>query len=285
MQLHDFTIRVKSRFDVVKIWFVGDEHVGASGFAEDKLRQTVQEVKANPNAYVVGMGDYCDFIGFTDPRFDPAQIDPSYRIADLKNIAEKQLRHFTSIMNPIRDRYIGWIGGNHEDQWERHYHYSPVYYLQDWAGGQAKALSYSAIITIKIQDDTKAKENQIRYEFDIYAHHGWGGARTDGADLSKVMGLVASVDADIYAMGHGHKLLTQGYSIVSKRKTRGHKLMTQEKPKAFFLTGSYLRTLAPGDSGYAERRGYRPTLLGSPSLEVRIRGVDGKEELEFKRIA
>jgi hypothetical protein len=285
MQLHDYTIKVKSRFDPVTIWFVGDCHVGAAGFAREKLKTTVKEIADNPNAYFVGMGDYCDHIGFRDPRFDPAQIDPSYRIADLKKLAEKQLRDFTSIMNPIRDKCIGWLEGNHEEKWQQHYHYSPTYYLQDWSGGQSKALSYSAIITIGIQDADHAKRNKIRYEFDAYVHHGYGGARTDGADLKKVMDLVASVDADVYAMGHGHKLLTDGYSVVAKRKTRGHELATQEKPKAFFLTGSYLMTLAVGDSGYAERKCYKPTLLGSPNLVVRMKKIAGIEELEFKRVA
>jgi hypothetical protein len=285
MQLHDYTIKVKSRFDPVTIWFVGDCHVGAAGFARDKLENTVQRIVDNPNAYWIGMGDYCDFISFRDPRFDPSQIDPSYRVADLKRLAEVQLEDFTSIAEPIREKCIGIIEGNHEEKWQQFYHNNPTFLLQIWAGGQCKALSYSAITTISVQDPTSARDNKARYEFDLYTHHGYGGARTDGADLTKVMNLVASVDADIYAMGHGHKLLSDGYSIVGKRKTRGNEQATYEKPRAFFLTGSYLKTLAVGESGYAERRCYKPTLLGSPHLNVRKKKVDEGEELDFERVA
>lgn len=273
MILHEYTIEVPTRNAPVSLWFLGDAHTGALGFAKNKLVDTVGQIKGDPHSYVIGMGDYCDFIGLRDPRFDPSQIDSQYKVADLSTLADKQLQQFKDILNPVRDRIIGWLEGNHEEKWEKFYHFSPTRNLEAWAwehNKQCKALSGEALVRvcIKVKNESKA-----RYRVLVYVTHGWGAARTEGADLNKVVELQKSVDADVYAMGHGHKMLHLGYSRVGMMDTRqrgGLDLRTMERPLAFFLTGSYLRTYAKGESGYAARRGYRAVKLGSPRLIMKV---------------
>lgn len=281
MQVHEYTIQVTKRSDPVTIWFIGDTHVGASGCALDKLKGTVDLVSSTPDSYWLGMGDYCDFVGFRDPRFDPSQIDQNYRISDLKRLAEKQIHHFCKIMAPIRDKCIGYIEGNHDEKWERHYHWSPVRYLEQWSGGNSRALSCSAIITIRVRDDV-ARKGACRYAFDIYAFHGYGGARKMGAEINKVIDLMGSYEADIYAMGHAHHLGAQATDRIGKRKS---KLALYEKRKAFFLTGSYLKTADIGDSNYAERKGYPPRRLGSPRVIARTISSGTNEDIHLEAMA
>jgi hypothetical protein len=107
----------------------------------------------------------------------------------------------------------------------------------------------------------------------IHAMHGWGGGRMVGGTVNKnkVMQNVAST-CDIFLMGHAHQLNNTVDVDTYLPRTRKNADMYFVEPvprkRHFVLTGSYLKSIAGGKSGYARRAGYSPTKIGSPRIKI-----------------
>jgi len=111
----------KSRSDEAVIYPIGDVHVGASSFDESTFRRYVKEIADNPNAYWIGMGDYCDFITHKDPRYEPGVYAPwMLHPAALQDPGAAQRDRFLELVWPIRKQCLGLIQGNHEHSMAKH---------------------------------------------------------------------------------------------------------------------------------------------------------------------
>lgn len=284
MGVHERTIIIPTRNTSLQVWFIGDTHVGSRDFVKHKLDYTVKRIADNPNAYWIGMGDYCDFIGYNDPRFDPDMIDPDYRIDSLRRLAETQMRHFLKLIEPIREKCLVILIGNHEDQWERRYHYDIGTHIAERMNKDCKAIGYEGFFRLKVADGASIKRKASRYKIDFYLHHGYGGARTTGANLNKIEAMAADKDVDVLAMGHCHKLAADA-SLV-RVGLRGDSSKMQERPLAVLLTGSYQALHNPSNtSSWAARKGFKTTKLGSPRLVISVLQHFKNDELIFEGIA
>ena len=63
-----------ARGDVYRLFPLGDIHLGNEACDERRFCQVVQEIAGDDRALWIGLGDYCDFINRTDPRFDPLAL-------------------------------------------------------------------------------------------------------------------------------------------------------------------------------------------------------------------
>ena len=71
MRLIDKRVECPSRTNTIEIYPIGDIHLGARNCAEKPLRKQVREIAQNPNAFVIGTGDWLDAIKPQDTkRFD-----------------------------------------------------------------------------------------------------------------------------------------------------------------------------------------------------------------------
>ena len=59
MKLLDIPINTDTRAHLMKIYPIGDIHVGALNCAEDKVKGMVKLISGDPTAYWIGGGDYC----------------------------------------------------------------------------------------------------------------------------------------------------------------------------------------------------------------------------------
>ena len=94
----------------------------------------------------------------------------------------------------------------------------------------------------------------------VFVHHGAGAANTAGGKINRLKALVDMVEADLVMMGHCHEQMAKAFlrlvpntdcSEISQKVTMG------------LITGSYLRTYAPGFTGYGEIKAYAPTTIGA----------------------
>jgi hypothetical protein len=248
-------IEFKSRSE--KDWFlvpIGDLHLGNSNCDLDHFKRVIEFVKNEKRCLWIGMGDYADAITSKDKRYDPNSMDTDYATPDV------QYRAVEELFRPIAGKCVGLLDGNHDYQhWLEHGHN----YVDTMAYNLGVPyLTMDAYIRLVF----KRLHSQCAIE--IYAHHGWSTARSDGAKVNRIEDLaLVFPNLDLYLMGHVHLLgsspskfqlsVDAGLNIVQKRET-------------FVFTGSFLKGYVDGTVSYVERKTYAPTALGSPKIKIII---------------
>jgi hypothetical protein len=221
------------------------------------------------------MGDYGECINAKDDRFDYASIDPNY-MTPVEQY-EEVTNHFMS----IRDKIITVLDGNHEYNF---YTRTGHHYARKMATDLDVAYgTFSSYIRLKMRREVN-NNDRAGANFNIYAHHGWSGARSDGGAVNSIYDLRNKFnDCHLYIMGHLHHKIgaeppkVQVYVPDVYKRDGNYNPMIREFVQHFVWSGSYVKLYEdnPKGSSYAERKGYNPSALGSPIIEVKPNRVDG----------
>lgn len=258
MILCDYLIRVKNRGAKISIIPIGDTHDGVKNFDLLKLKKVVDWIRYKENAYWLGMGDYCEFIGYTDDkRFDPKAIDPQF-YGDLDNLHFAQIKHISDLLKPIGHKCIGLLEGNHENTIHRKCQTDATDIIA--YNLKTRNLGFVTFIRLFITR-IKAPRKGVTQVVKIYATHGWGGGRLIGADLNALQALSKDFDADIYLSGHTHKKGTANTERLDVIGRMGNPTLIQRK-RILGKTGSFYRTYLKDVNSYAEKNGSSPLPTG-----------------------
>ena len=265
----------KSKTDLITVWNLSDIHLGSKACALDKAKEDIERIRTDPFSFWVGGGDYADYIGFQDKRFDPDAVAENIKVADLGRMGKKLTEEVRDLFSPIKHKCLGLLFGNHEkryQQWQEQTH------LHSWLCTELEVpnLGYSAIFDVAFYRWSKTKSPKIVYElpnpnetqtqsFRFFVHHGAGFAMTKAGKLKRLMDFMTSFDAEIYMVGHVHdqegvRMITVGADTYCTNLVQKHKLGV--------ISGSYLKTYAQGVTTYGEQRGYAPTTLGAATVEI-----------------
>lgn len=266
MKVVTFKHRYESREDeLLQPVPIGDVHRGSRGMDEKLFYQTLDYVKEHELPLIL-MGDYGEFISKDDRRHDYAGISFDMLTPD------KQYRKIREDFMDVKDQIVCVLAGNHEYSYWMH---NDI----DWANWLAAELGVPycpdfAYIRVKFHRDIGKRGE--RHDLNILAHHGWTNARTDGYKI-KVIHDMKSVfpDCHMYLMGHVHKL---GEALPTSHLWVDRVNRIREFTQRYFFTGSFVKNYETGDerdesifpfSNYAARKGYSPTMLGSPLINVK----------------
>ncbi len=255
---HQLTYR-HSPTDKIDIYPLGDVHAGSIHCNEKAIKSKIQEIKDNPKAYWIGMGDMVDAITKNDKRFD---IGGLAKWVEPDNIIESQRRFIVDLFKPIAPRCLGYLTGNHEEV----IHSSAD---NDISRNICKDLNvpyagYSCFINLHFRRNAGAGRL-----FTIHAWHGSGAAQQEGARIMRLMRLVNDVRADIYLMGHLHAITKYNPDqlVCTQGRIKSRKLIA-------VMTGSWLTTYTQPhedehlNSSYGEQKGYKPSRLGCPVIHI-----------------
>ena len=264
-----------SRTNTFEIWNLADLHLMNKGCAEDEIREDVEKIRTNPYAYWVGGGDYVDYIGYTDKRFDPDSISPDVTVADLGRLGKAGMDRAVSILSPIKDRCLGLLYGNHElsfmkDKQQQQNH--------GWLCTELGVinLGYCAFFDVIFERIgilpfpvlSRSPQNHgfsTTWSQRFFVHHGSGFATTPAGKLNRLLQFMNAFDADIYMCGHVHD--QKGQRIIKIGANADcTKLIAHNKIGV--ISGSYLKTYQEGVTSYGEQRGYSPTVLGSARVFI-----------------
>lgn len=205
MRLIDKLIEGHGRADEFSIHPIGDVHCGGRNCAEKALGREVKEIYQNPNAYWFSGGDLIEAIKPHDIRFD-FDILPDWMVegdADstreaLNDIVKQQKRRICDILQPIAGKCLGLMEGNHEYTIRKRGNTDIHKDICDELG--CTNLTDETVIRLRFR---RLKGSVITVV--IYARHGYGGGRTDGAEPNKLGRLLAEWElADICFSGHTH---------------------------------------------------------------------------------
>jgi hypothetical protein len=284
-------IGYKSREDRFRIWHISDCHLLNAGCAEKELDADIAKIKADPFSFWFGGGDYADYIGYRDGRrFDPDSVDERLSVRDLGQLGAKTTAIVRDKFQPIANKCLGLLLGNHEKEYQRH---SEQEHLHSWLCTELGVLNlgYCAIADIVfrrmtgdpmdgepgiISDEVIVSSSRDSRRFRFFLHHGSGFAQTAGGKLNRLTQFMQAFEADVYFCGHvhdrvGRRLVTLGADANCA------KLVHQEK--LGMIAGSYLRTYTLNTCTYGEQRGYAPTSLGAAWVEIRPNTKEMRAEI------
>jgi hypothetical protein len=236
------------------VHLLGDIHLGTAHCAEDKIKARVQQIKDDPFALWIGMGDYCEFISARDPRFDGKCIS---NWIDPAEIGESEIEKIVNLFQPIRSKCIGLLMGNHEDAYRKHQDGDPQ--KQICKRLNLPDLGYSAFVRLIFR--RKSGNCRESHEFLGVVTHGAGGGITRGAKMTRLERFMDNFNARWYAHGHVHDTIisTKHYMEL----TEAGKIISLEKIGA--MTGCWFRGYTQGiPPSYGEIKNYPPNGIGAP---------------------
>ena len=264
-----------SRSDKFKIWALADFHLGNTGCHTALLDRHIAEIKADPFSYWVGIGDYADYIGYRDGRFDPECIDGGILVSDLGRLGRVLTGKVAELLDPIRDKCLGLGFGNHEAKYMKQEEQQD---LHGWLCSELGVpnLGYSFLMDVTfLRKNAPSKFGKVwaappkggvdTSAFRLYGHHGAGASSTPSGKARRLQLFMEGFEADAYVIGHVH-----GKHVLTLTTVSANRGCTELKDtnRIGTITVSYLKSYQQGvAAGYGERAGYKPSPLGATIIE------------------
>jgi hypothetical protein len=229
---------------------LADIHVGDPGFNEELLRGYVAWIR-ECGARVILLGDGLDA---------PTAGNRASDVWERSGVAPgDQLEVLTELLKPISENIDAAIPGNHEDRIYRALGWHPTKMLLSNLGVSGRVLYDQDAVFVRYVVGSR------EFSYDVFAVHGWGGARKTGGHLNKAEELERAADADIYLVGHEHTLFySRGATIMPNYSS----LVT--KRRVFVGCGCFVRL-----TRFQKRIARKPPDMGAP--RIRLEGSLGSK--------
>ncbi len=249
----------------VFLFFIGDNHLGSELFSESAWKHAKNEIKAiakHHDCYYAGMADYTEGLGRTDR--DKIQ---ALRESTRERIAKKDLipqdKRVIDELEFTKGKWLFMLDGNHKWVYPTGQSNAEII-AKNLSAMYAGGATFGAIQFIF---NGKAKITKK-----IYARHQLpGGGFTAGAGLNAVERMSRIARADIYALGHIHRLSSDDLPILDlQHNVHSKKYELKQTQQIFITTGSTLRGYRANTPSYVVRSGYRPAALGFNYIEFKF---------------
>lgn len=265
--------------DEFRIWNLSDLHLGARECAENDLKRDIDAIRDDPFSFFIGGGDYANFIGYSDKRFDPDCVAEWISVKDLGDLGKKCMTRVRDLFMPIRHKCLGLLIGNHELKYELHTEQESLHH---WLCQELQVpfLGYCCLFDIHfcrtvgqkipaLRATLPPRRGENRHSdtktFRVFVHHGAGYATTPGGKLNKLVQAMNSFDAQLFFLGHCHDQVARREPMLSANSDCTK--LTQ-RVRLGLISGSYLKTYSQGSMSYGEQKMYRPTSLGAAVAKI-----------------
>lgn len=257
--VHRYRIKVPRAGVPMRLVFFGDVHRDAPLHAKEKWQEFLRYGRTLKNAWFIGMGDYLDSTSTSERECLGNSHYHETMKHDLAQIAVAKVALMAKELDFMRGRLIGLLNGNHYFQFESGINSDQK--LCEKLG--CKYLGVSSFIRLTFA------HCGLEQTFDLWLHHGAGGARLPGGSINRVDQMREAAEADVYAMGHDHKRSVTPANpklhLVCHRATST--LTLREKQQWLLRTGSFLKAYEDGEVSYNADAARGPCSLGHVELE------------------
>ena len=246
MEIHRVPIANPESTEPIEVWPMADLHVGDPGFCESKLKFDLKRVSENPRAYIILLGDL----------INNATKGSVSNVYDELMSPTDQGYYVTSLLEPVREKIVGIVSGNHERRSRKEVDLDPDEIIAD----KLKVPYFGDEALVKFTFGNWARAGQpISYLF--YGTHGSGGGRRVGGKANRLEDLFGIVPGcDVYLRAHTHQPLhvPQACYLPNSGKQVAHL-----HEYHLVSTGSYLNR-----AGYAVTHEYKPLPMGCPIITL-----------------
>lgn len=177
----------------------------------------------------------------------------------------QQITQLVTLLRPIAKKIIGVTAGNHEERVQRNDGLDTMRLVCRELGVEDKYAPEGVLIFLRFgtraQKDQHAKEGRNpRQWYTVYATHGSGGGRKEGAKAIRVADMNSLVDADIFIHSHVHlgMIIKESYFRVDTSNC-----VAKPVDKLFVCTGAALEY-----GGYGQAKGFKPASKATPVIHL-----------------
>ena len=239
-----------AEWEQLELFPLNDLHIGDPKTDEALFKRFVRYVQDAPNRFLVGIGDLMN-----------NGIKSS--VSNIYNetmTPREQRKWLARELQPIKDRILLFIDGNHEYRSKKEVDLSQTEELADSLG--VRYLEDEAALKINFG----RKPNGKPCSYNIYVTHGATGGKRPGAAVNNLELLALSLDGcDVVIVGHSHKRL--GYRFRPRRFDPYNNKVTQVD--RLCVVASAWQDFG----GYAARKMYIPGAKGKTPIIL-----DGREK-------
>ena len=201
----------------------------------------IEMVKNTPNVYLILAGD---LINNAIKSSVSNCFDDVYRPSEQKKLMAK-------ILEPVKDRILCAIPGNHEDRSGKDVDDDPLYDIMAKLDIEDRYRKNRAILKLRFGDNQKGR-GTINPTYVFAVVHGSGGGVLTGSGVNKAERYAYTFDGvDALVMGHTHKPLN---TTPSKTRIDTRNNIAKQVPFDVIVGTSWLRY-----SGYAAKKMLAPT--------------------------
>lgn len=235
--------------------------------------ELVDRYKDREDVFFLDLGDGMDMIvpNCGDKRFKASQIDEKY--IGIDHPLDSQIEGYAAMLDPIKDRMLVLLDGNHSLSVLEKYGTNPTrrlgYLL--WGGKEMEQRTYGYSGFLITRFVYKGSKNSRVRTLTWNLTHGIsnGSGKTLGGYITSMGTDSSYYVADIHCYGHNHRLAGVDRIRIG---VDGKKRKLVSKKEIVLNTGTFLKAFSEGsmDTSYAERARYIPGELGFMELTVRM---------------
>lgn len=248
MRLITDSINTEDFGNEINYAFLGDLHIGNSNCAYKELYDTIKILSKKDNVRIIALGDLIDCITHKDKRFDAGEVAEHYKIKHLRDLPVHQINELIEIIEPIKEKIVAMLYGNHEYKFMQYNSFDPLNYLNGKLGSNIEILGGKGYILANINRGGKAS-----YTWTIATMHGkGGGGRTAGYKLNIADAEFLRIIADCKVMAHIHQ---QGadYMDYETVSNNGNNKVIRMMRMHYGSNGCYIYKSKEGTEAYFEQ--------------------------------
>lgn len=231
----------------IEIHPMADLHIGDSQCDYNSVLERIEYIKNTPNAYCILDGDLMD-------TAIASSIGDTYAAS---HQPMEQLKHCVKIFEPIKDKILAVLPGNHENRVYKSDGIDTTEIMCAQLGIIEKYSPTTALLFIRFGKSSSHNHHRKQI-YTAYVTHGSGGGRREGGKVNRLADLASIVDADIYIHAHTHLPLV--FKEAFYRVSGGNSSVSLVD-KLFVNTAASLHY-----GGYGDKAGFKPASKRSPVI-------------------
>ena len=225
------------------VYTLADLHIGDAHCDESEVLARVKAAADDPYGLVILNGDLMN----TALRHSVSDV-----YGELLSPME-QITYLVNMLRPVADKIIGVTSGNHEMRTYRCDGIDITRLVCRELGIEDKYAPEGILIFLRFGRRNAHgghMERSPKQWYSIYATHGSGGGRKEGAKAIRLADMAAIVDADVYIHSHTHLPMIMKQAFY---RADSSNCMAKMVDKLFVNTGAAL-----GYGGYGQSQEFKP---------------------------
>lgn len=235
------------------LYILADEHNGDPTSDEKCTLARIEQVKKDPFGLCLLNGDLLNMALRNSVSDVYGETRPP----------QKQEGRMTEMLRPIADKIIGADGGNHEYRGYKSDGIDLMLTMCEKLGIERLYSPEGVLIFLRfgLRGGQSRHKNQNNAQwYSIYATHGCGGGRKEGAKAIRLADMASIVDADVYVHSHTHLPMIMKQAFY---RTSSQQCSAQLVEKLFVNTGASM------DYGaYAQAFELKPASKSTPVIHM-----------------
>lgn len=240
----------------IELHTFSDWHIGDKGCDMAAIKKQIAEVAEKKNAFCVLNGDLINNATKTSVSDCYAEDIPPM----------EQMQQLVTLLAPITDKILLIDQGNHEARTYRNDGIDLTALVAKQLGIYDRYVREGGVLFLRLGEmasgmrETNGSNKVRQLCYSIYATHGSGGGRKEGAKAIRLADLACIVDCDIYIHSHTHlpMIMKQSFYRVDTRNSD-----VAQVEKLFVNTAAQLNY-----GGYGQTGGFKPSSKASPTIYI-----------------